>query len=155
MTVESPDPYRESLYRSEHMALPDGGRRFRRFVQVQDYVTQVVTGPWWEKTHPTAPVEVDVLRRSSSATFSAAHVEAGGDAAAIWLRDGSWDLVTIVHELAHVATGELTSGSAPHGAEFAATLLVCWRELLGVQSYGALRSAFTANGVPYQRDRRG
>ena len=74
---------------------------------------------------------------------------------AIWLRDGSWDLVTIVHELAHVATGELPPGSSAHGAEFATTLLACWRELLGVQAYGALRSALTANGVPYQRDRRG
>ena len=81
MMSERPDPHRERLYRAEHMALPDGGRRFRRFVQVEDYVAQIVTGPWWEQTHPRAPVEVDVLRRSSGATFSAAHVEVSGDAA--------------------------------------------------------------------------
>lgn len=148
------DPYREALYRAEHDALDDGGRRFTRFAHLTAYVEQVVTGPWWEHTFPDAPLEVDVLRRSRSATFSAAHVSEDGDAAVIWVRDGSWDLVTVVHELAHVAVGSSGGDEGAHGATFSAALLVCWRELCGVAAYGALRSALEANGVPYHRERR-
>jgi putative metallohydrolase (TIGR04338 family) len=147
------DPHREVLYRCEHLAQPDGGRRFRRFSQVQQYVVSVVLGAWWEATFPDAPVEVEVMRRSSGATFSAAHVDPTGDEAVIWIRDGSWDAVTVVHELAHVAVGARAVVDGPHGAEFATVLLTCWRELLGVQAYGALRSAFDANGIPYRRGR--
>lgn len=149
------DPHRESLYRCEHLALPDGGRRFRRFAEVEQYVTGVVLGPWWERTFPDAPLDVEVFRRSSGATFSAAHVDPDGHEAAIWVRDGSWDAVTVVHELAHVATGAATQGEGAHGAAFATVLLRCWRELLGVSAYGALRSALEANGIPYHRDRLG
>lgn len=156
--VEAPllDPHRDRLYASEHEALPRGGRRFARFAELEQWVESVVLGPWWEQAFPSAPLEVEVLRRSRGATFSAARVDEDHEAGAIWIRDGSWDQVTVVHELAHVATGR----SAPpvdgaHGREFATTLLVCWRELLGVQAYGALRSALDRNAVPYQRDRLG
>lgn len=147
------DPHREALYRCEHEAMPDGGRRFRRFAELVGFVDSVALGPWWASTFPSAPVEIAVLRRSAGATFSAAHVEPGGGAAAIWIRDGSWESVTVVHELAHVATGP-TGTDGPHGSRFATVLLVCWRELLGVQAYGALRSALDANGIPYRRDLR-
>lgn len=146
------DPHRESVYDAEHDASPDGGRRFTRFVHLEQYVQSVVLSPWWERTFPDAPLEVDVLRRSRSATFSAAHVEPGGGAAVVWIRDGSWEQVTVVHELAHVAA-DPGDPTGPHGRRFATTLLVCWRELLGVQAYGALRSGLDAHGVPYQRDR--
>jgi putative metallohydrolase (TIGR04338 family) len=156
------DPHRTALYAAEDAALPGGSRRFTRFEHLERYVHDVVLGPWWERTFPDAPVEVDVLRRSRSATFSAAHVAPDAGAAVVWIRDGSWDLVTVVHELAHVATGsppgpqQEHGGRQAHGAHgerFATTLLICWRELLGVQAYGALRSGFDDHGVPYQRDR--
>ncbi len=148
------DPHRQQLYDAELAALPDGGRRFTRFVQLEAHVHDIVLGPWWERTFPDAPLEVDVLRRSRSATFSAAHVTPDAGAAVVWIRDGSWDLVTVVHELAHVAT-PAGDPSGPHGRDFATTLLQCWRELIGVQAYGALRSALDDHGVPYRRDRLG
>ncbi len=111
-------------------------------------------GSWWERTFPRAPIEVTVLRRSSGATFSAAHIDASGLEAVIWVRDGSWDGVTVVHELAHVAAG-MALGESAHGASFATALLRCWRELLGVEAYGALRSGLDENGIPYHRDRLG
>lgn len=147
------DPYQERLYLAEQQALTDGGRRFRRFAELEQWVASVVLGPWWESTFPGAPLDVTVLRRSSGATFSAARVE--GDEAAMWIRDGSWDVVTVVHELAHVAVGTEHGDDGPHGSTFATTLLMCWRELIGVQAYGALRSTLERNGVPYQRDRLG
>ena len=153
------DPHRDRLYAAEHDALPDGGRRFRRFAEVERYVDDVVTGAFWESRFPDAPIEVQVLRRSRGATFSAAHVTDEGDAAAVWLRDGSWDLATVAHELAHVASAPgPASGpdpTGPHGERFATALLVLWRQLLGVHAYGALRSCLDDQGVPYLRDRLG
>src|SRR5690606_13259765 len=111
-----PDPYRDAVYRAEHEALPDGGRRFRRFAELEAWVEGVVLGPMWEARFPEAPLEVAVLRRSRGATFSAAHVTPDGDAAAVWIRDGSWDAVTVVHELAHVAAGRAHDPTGPHGA---------------------------------------
>ena len=146
------DPHREAVYRAEHCALPDGGRRFARFAELEAWVEQVVLDPSWEAMFPDAPLEVAVLRRSRSATFSAAHVTPAGDAAAIWIRDGSWDAATVVHELAHVASGSSPDPTGPHGRRFATALLRLWRELLGVHAYGALRSALDDQGVPYQRD---
>lgn len=149
------DPHQQGLYRAEHQALPDGGRRFRRFAELEHHVEQVVTGDWWERSFPDAPIEVTVKRRSRGATFSAAHVTEDGGEAAIWIRDGSWDAVTVVHELAHVATGNDYGDDGPHGSEFATNLLLCWRELLGVQAYGALRSTLGVNGIPFHQDRLG
>lgn len=151
--IDPDDPHQSALYRCEHLALPDGGRSFRRFAELERFVTEVVLGPWWERSFPDAPIDVTVLRRSSGATFSAAQVADAGDEAAIWIRDGSWDAVTVVHELAHVATGRVAPSDGAHGESFATTLLRCWRELLGVEAYGALRSALDANGIPYRRDR--
>jgi putative metallohydrolase (TIGR04338 family) len=149
------DPHRDAVYDAETRALPGGGRRFTRFAHLEAHVVDVTTGGWWAATFPDAPVEVDVLRRSRTATFSAAHVTADATAGVVWVRDGSWDLVTVVHELAHVAAGPAADTSGPHGCRFATALLVCWRELLGFDAYGALRSALDRNGVPYQRDRLG
>jgi putative metallohydrolase (TIGR04338 family) len=146
------DPLGAAVVAAEHRALPDGGRRFRRFAELEAWVREVLDDPWWSDEFPDAPVEVDVLRRSRGATFSAAHVTPAGDSAAIWIRDGSWDAATAAHELAHVACGPTDLGEA-HGPAFAAALLAIWRRHLGVQAYGALRSALEENGVPYQRRR--
>lgn len=149
------DPHRDAVYAAEATALPDGGRRFRRFVHLESWVVEVTTGPWWASAFPDAPVEVDVLRRSRSATFSAAHVTSDRANGVMWIRDGSWDATTVVHELAHVAAGLTPDPTGPHGPRFASCLLTCWRELLGFEAYGALRSALDSRGVPYHHDRRG
>jgi putative metallohydrolase (TIGR04338 family) len=139
--------------------LADGGRRFRRFTEVQDFVQAALRDPWWEERFPDAPVQVDVLRRSRSATFSAAHVTPDGWDAVIWIRDGSWDAVTVVHELAHVAVGARPGArdarpEPAHGTRFVAALVDLWRHHLGVHAYGALLGALVDHGVPYQRERR-
>ena len=157
-SAPSGDPFRDTVYAVENAALPDGGRRFRRFAALESYVESVMTGSWWEQSFPRAPIEVDVMSRSRGATFSAAHVSEDGDAAAVWIRDGSWDAVTVVHELAHVASAGpagVTDPSGPHGREFTTALLQLWRELLGVHAYGALRSGLDDHGVPYRRERLG
>ena len=150
------DRYREVVYAIENQGLPDGGRSFARFADLEDYVESVLMGPWWDHEFPGAPIEVELIRRSRTATFSAAAVDRTGEEAAIWIRDGSWDAVTVVHELAHVASAQAAPRSdptGPHGQEFATALLLLWRELLGLHAYGALRSGFDDHGVPYRRER--
>lgn len=146
------DRQRQALYEAEDEAMPDGGRRFRRFVDLEAWVEQVVLGDWWAAEFPYAPLEVDINRRSRGATFSAARVEGAGDVATLWIRDGSWNAVTVVHELAHVAAWNRVVDGA-HDAAFVTVLLRCWRHLLGFGAYGALRSALDRRGVAYFADR--
>jgi putative metallohydrolase (TIGR04338 family) len=155
-STDKADPYREVIYSLENLAVEDSGRRFVRFVEIETFVESVLLSPWWEQQFPEAPIEVQLFRRSRSATFSAAAVDRTGNEAAIWIRDGSWDAVTVVHELAHVASAQRAHSPDPtgaHGQEFATVLLLLWKELLGLHAYGALRSGFDGQGVPYRRER--
>ncbi len=150
------DPFRDDVYRAEDEVLPDGGRRFTRFVQVERLVDDIVTSQWWSEVFPDAPIEVTVKRRSRGATFSAAAVDTAKDAACLWIRDGSWNLVTVLHELAHMASGGGSGKdpSGPHGSDFVSALCELWREYLGFHAFGALQSALETRGVPLRRDRR-
>ncbi|MGB3409958.1 MAG: hypothetical protein WBA45_02075 [Microthrixaceae bacterium] len=180
MRSDPTDPYRDALYSAEDAALPDGGRRFTRFSAIEKFIEEVIADPWWESTFPDAAVEVAVRRRSRGATFSAAHVAQGGQEAVLFIRDGSWTMAVVIHELAHVAANQYSDGGmapsqgsgsrafdgssgsdasrghqASHGPEFATALLILWRRYLGVHAYGALRSAFDEREVPYRRALRG
>lgn len=127
------------VYAAEDLALGDTGRRFSRWTDVAAYVDAVVASDWWAGTFPHAPQEVEVLRRSRSATASLA----SRGSAAIAIRDGSWTSPVILHELAHLAAPR----DDDHGPSFAAAFLVIAREHLGFAAYGALASAFAAAGV--------
>lgn len=146
------DALATAVYTAEDEALPDGGRRFRRFAELRRFVEDALGEPFWERTFPDAPASAEVLRRSRSATFSAAHVSEDGWDAVIWIRDGSWNAVTVVHELAHVATGSCRApgvwhtGSG-HGDDFVDALCLLWRRHLGLHAYGALRFALGTRGV--------
>lgn len=98
----------------------------------------------WTSAFPNAPLSVEVHRRSRSASASLA----APSLCAIAIREGSWDLPTVLHELAHLA--------APlddlHGPDFCAALLVLVRDHCGFHAYGALRSAFREGGVAVRCD---
>lgn len=146
------DPQAALVYEAEDEALPGGGRRFRRFVELEAFVHGAMTSPYWEAHFPDAPVSAEVLRRSRGATASGAHVTPDGWDAVIWIRDGSWDSVTVVHELAHVAAGSWRepgrwSGEPGHGPRFVDALALLWRHHLGLHAYGSLRLALGARGV--------
>ncbi len=146
------DPNGSAVYAAEAAASPDGGRRFRRFAELEAFVHATMQDEWWGREFPDAPVSAEVHRRSRSATFSAAHVTDDGWDAIIWIRDGSWDAVTVVHELAHVAAGSWRrpgrwSAEAGHGPRFVDALCRLWRRHLGLHAYGALRLALDERGV--------
>lgn len=158
------DPRAEALYAAERRAAASVPlRRFRRFADIEAYVEQVVLSSWWSDAFPSAPLEVEVLRRSRSATFSAA-ATTGDEVGLVALVDGhGWGLETVLHELAHLAAG----GHAGHGPRFAGALEQLWRHEAGVEAWAALRAALGpapaagprggpgAEGVRRPGDRRG
>ncbi|HKY15902.1 MAG TPA: hypothetical protein VJM33_13340 [Microthrixaceae bacterium] len=143
------DPQRERLYRAEDEALGSFGPRFARWREVVGWVDAVTSDPRWIDAFPDAPIEVHVERRSRSARSSVADVAS----ATIHIRDGSWDAPTVLHELAHLATGEPPTedpplaGSGAHGPQFAGIELELVRRFLGFHAYGALRNEFERFGV--------
>jgi putative metallohydrolase (TIGR04338 family) len=94
---------------------------------------------------PEAPVEIEVVRRSRSARYSAAEPTRG----VIHIRDGSWDASTVLHELAHLAVGD-DEDIEPHGERFVGTMLELVRAFLGFDAYGALRTELDRRGVPWR-----
>lgn len=154
------------LYQAEDSVDQSGLRQYRRFTEVEDAISEIVLSSWWERTFPEAPVDVQVFRRSRSARFSAAQTRVDEDAAAVLIRDGSWDLVTVLHELAHIATVGIVAHSGsrlrqqalesdPHNAEYVGVLLLFWQEWAGFHNYGAFRSVLDVHGVAYHLPRRG
>jgi len=131
------DPAGRVVQLAEDAALPGGGRRFGTLAELQEFVTGVLADPWWHETFPWAPVDVEVRPRSSTATFSAAHVSVTGEAV-VFLRRGSWDAVTVLHELAHVADRSGLGDRTSHGESFTAALAQLWRRHLGVFAWAAL-----------------
>lgn len=148
MTVRAQSsPLDGLVYQAESEAVePDVGR-FPRFVEVQAFVDGVLCDDRWRdelgsRWGVTPPLEVVLLRRSRSATFSAAE----HDRPVIHLRDGSWDRLTILHELAHLAARD----PEHHGALFCGVELDLVRWFIGFQAYGALRTRFDELGVRYR-----
>lgn len=66
----SGDPDAAAVYAAEEEALPDGGRRFRRFADLVAFVDHALSEPFWAEQFPDAPVSAEVVRRSHSATGS-------------------------------------------------------------------------------------
>jgi putative metallohydrolase (TIGR04338 family) len=145
--VPRPSALDALVYQAEAEAVePDVGR-FSRFVEVESFVDGVLTDLRWRdglesRWSLTPPLEVVLLRRSRSATFSAAEHHRP----VIHLRDGSWDRLTILHELAHLAALD----PEHHGALFCGVELDLVRWFIGFQAYGALRTRFDELGVRYR-----
>jgi putative metallohydrolase (TIGR04338 family) len=129
-----------AVQQAEDAALPGGGRQFPTAVEMRAYVDRVTSDPWWNETFPWAPCAVDLRVRSRSATFSAAHLSPSGEAV-IFIRRGSFDAVTVIHELAHVAARSGLGDRGAHDAHFITALSELWRRHLGVFAWAALDGA--------------
>jgi putative metallohydrolase (TIGR04338 family) len=141
MTAAEADPQADRLYRAEDAALGDRGPDLRRWTEVIAFVERVITAPEWVEAEPSLPLDIAVERRSRSARYAAAHHAS----ATIWIPDGQWTVVTVLHELAHLAA----PGTEPHGPRYAAAELDLVRWVLGVDAYAELRAAFDDAGVRY------
>ncbi|MFN8049954.1 MAG: hypothetical protein U0Q22_00770 [Acidimicrobiales bacterium] len=140
-TAPDADPQRAAVYAAEDSVIADVGRRLRRWVEVEAFVESVLTSERYLDSFPDGPLEVLVDRRSRGARASLAVPTRN----LILIRDGSWNVLTVLHELAHL----LAPDDPPHGPAFVATELVLVRDHCGFAAYGALRSAFEAHGVHF------
>jgi len=141
---EGHDTFADVVYSAEDAAVARVPlRRFARFADIEAYVENVVLSAWWAETFPDAPLEVEMERRSRSATFSAA-TTTGDEVGLVALVDGrGWGLETVLHELAHLAAGN----RAEHGAAFADALEELWRHEAGVVAWAALHEGLATGGL--------
>jgi putative metallohydrolase (TIGR04338 family) len=134
------NPATASLYAAEDRVAASIGPRLIRWAQVEEFVAAALALDEVTETFPSLSDGVDVGRRSHRATASLA----------IWedremlIRDGSWNAVTVCHELAHLAA----PFDAAHGPTFVATELELVRLCCGIEAAVELREAFVAAGVP-------
>ena len=142
MTAAGADPQADRLYRAEDAVLGDRGPDLRRWTDVIAFVDRVVTAPEWVDAEPGRPLDITVERRSRSARYAAAH----HGSATIWIPDGQWRVITVLHELAHLAAPD----PEPHGARYAAAELQLVRWVLGVDAFAVLRAAFDDMEVRYR-----
>lgn len=127
------------MYAAEDSVLAGVGPRLRRWRDVERFVESVLGDPVYLERFPDAPLDITLQRRSRSATASLA-VPAHRVVA---IRDGSWNALTVLHELAHL----IDHGAQPHGPQFAAVELELVRRWCGFDAYVALRTAFAGHGV--------
>lgn len=138
------DPQRQALYAAEDSVLGEIGPRLKRWTAVEEFLESVLADPAYLDLFPHAPLDISLQRRSRSATASLA--VPGHSVIAI--RDGSWNALTVLHELAHLIDhGAQPHGAQPHGPQFAAVELELVRQWCGFDAYVALRTAFAGHGV--------
>lgn len=133
------DPQQHAVYAAEDSVIDEIGPRLRRWVDVEAFLASVLLSSSYAESFPDAPLDVEVQRRSRSARASLALP----DSDLLLIRDGSWNALTVLHELAHL----VAAADPPHGPRFVATELELVRGQCGIQAYGALRTAFVDLGV--------
>ena len=132
-----------SVYDAEHLVSPTVGR-FATFAALKSFVSQVVADDRWtdelaRRWVALTPHEVVVVRRSRSATFSAAEEQRP----VIHIVDGQWDRITVLHELAHLVARDPWS----HGPRFCGVELDLVRWWCGIDAWAELSAAFVVNQV--------
>ncbi|NLA37676.1 MAG: hypothetical protein GX868_18585 [Actinobacteria bacterium] len=137
------DPQQRRLYAAEEAVIDEIGPRLRRWTEVQAFLESVLVLPGYLDEFPDAPLDVELQRRSRSATASLA--VSGADT--IFIRDGSWNALTVLHELAHLVVASTGGTNEAHGATFAATELHLVRLRCGFDQYGILLTSFQRHGV--------
>ncbi|HPB44707.1 MAG: hypothetical protein M9952_01340 [Microthrixaceae bacterium] len=140
---DADDPQQFLVYHAEDSVIDQIGPRLRRWREVESFVESVLISPGYLDAFPDAPLDVALERRSRSARSSLA--VAGGDI--ILIRDGSWNALTVLHELAHLVVATTVPQSEPHGPAFVSTELELVRLRCGFDQYGSLRAAFQSAGV--------
>jgi len=133
------DPDRGAVYAAEDAVIDVVGPRLRRWRDVETYLDSVLAHPGYSELFPDAPIEVVLDRRSRSARASLALP----DHATILIRDGSWNALTVLHELAHL----VAPGSPAHGRPFVTAELALVRRFCGIEAFAALRAALVAHGI--------
>lgn len=127
------DPQARRVYAAEDAVIDEVGPRWRRWRDVEGYLDSILADHWLHEAFENAPLEITLERRSHSATASLADAER----CVIWILDGSWNALTLLHELAHV----VAPPDSGHGTAFVAAELELVRRFCGFEPYIALRAS--------------
>lgn len=141
--LDPSDPWRHLVYAAEDAVSAEIGPALRRWTDVEAFLESVLVSDHYQDHFPDAPLDVELRRRSRSARASLA-VPANG---VILVRDGSWDALTVLHELAHLVAPDGT----PHGRRFVEAELELVRGRCGIAASAALRHSFVQHGLPLDR----
>ncbi|HBX78904.1 MAG TPA: hypothetical protein DEG43_14775 [Acidimicrobiaceae bacterium] len=133
------DLQRSRVYAAEDTLVSEMGPRLRTWKSVEAFAESILTSEELNELFPNHPAGISLHRRSRSATASAAVVSRGE----IWIRDGSWNALTVIHEISH----HLASPDTTHGARFVSIELVLVRTWCGFTAYGELLHAFRTRSV--------
>lgn len=112
------DNHVERLYELETYELPEG-ESFRSIHKVRDFVNMVVRSDAWNALG-NVPNRVRVFDWGDSDESEAR------DDGSIWLARAHWNVATVLHELAHVATPR-----SQHGPHFIRVYLVLVTYFMG------------------------
>lgn len=123
-----------ALYAAEDSVSAHIGPAIRRWVDVEAFVDAALALDDLVDAFPRLGSGVTLGRRSRSARSS---VAVWSDRT-ILIRDGSWNAVTICHELAHLACPP----DEAHGSLFVATELDIVRRCCGIVAAAELRRSF-------------
>ncbi len=135
------DPQREAVYAAESAVEAKVGPPLRRWADVEAYVESITVDPRWSDAPFAPPIDVLTQRRSHRARYAAADPLG----ATIWIPDGRWQALTVLHELSHLAD----AGREAHGPRFCGMELWLVRWRAGIEAYAALRSEFDRRGIRY------
>ena len=135
-TVEenSPRSLPELVYGVETAVLRPVGRKFRTMKELITYVTCLTTSDWWIESFPKATVGVHVEIRSPSAVFGIAT----GETIAIPNNPDHRAIVSVLHELAHIAT----NNGDGHGPLWRAAFIKLVRKEMGFYAAIELEQAY-------------
>ncbi len=134
------DDTAETIYAAEDRVADRIGARLHRWADVEAFVENALALDALADAFPNLAGGIDVGRRSRNATASVA----------LWsdrlilIRDGSWNTVTICHELAHLACPP----DEGHGPRFVAAEVEIVRLCCGIVAAAELASEFAAASVP-------
>lgn len=142
------DSQRQKLYRSERF-LQERGSRYESVQDIQKYVDRLIASAWFRRRWPRC-ARNGILVEDGRGRRTAVAKTRWGDpiiSMPVWSRTEA----VILHEVAHHCSDERhgTRDVAPHGREFAATLLELITHLMGADTGKELKASFRKNGVKF------
>lgn len=156
----SRDPNKESYYASEQK-ITHGllSKKFSSIEEAQEYLDKIINSEWFKKTYPDIK-KVTVEMRTTKRSRGTGWIDVS-DKDKIFIsdvkdEDGSFSFLTegtILHELAHIATGPKSPLSTyPHGEEFAANHINIVSRVAGEDAGSSLRQALEKGKIPISRE---
>lgn len=138
-TATPSDPDAELVYRAEALVESAIGPEFSTWRQLVDWLAAVLVDDRVLERFPQVPADINIGRRSRTATASLA----SPGRASILIHDGSRTALTALHELTHL----MVPCHPAHGQRFRDTLCELVRITCGIEASAELDAAYRAMGL--------